>query len=309
VIDAPFATVFATGMLATFNPCGFAMLPAYLGYFLGLEDDTTDLGTRILRSLGVGAALTAGFVVVFAVLGSVLSGLESLFSVRLDDKLPYVTIPVGLALAGLGIAMLRGYEPTLRLPRLDRGAGSRQAGSMFLFGVSYAVTSFSCTWPLFALAVSNTFSEDGYVTGVAVYITYALGMGLVLMVLTLLVSCARRPLLDRVRAASRYVGRLSGGLLVVAGSYVAYYGWYELQVYGDDLDPPGPAAFVSELNGDVRNWIRDVGAARIGLVLGGIVAAAVLVAAGVRADRRAETRAGRRTETSAEPRATARGGT
>ncbi|MGI8711506.1 MAG: cytochrome c biogenesis CcdA family protein, partial [Acidimicrobiales bacterium] len=27
-------------MVATVNPCGFAMLPAYLGYFLGLESGT-----------------------------------------------------------------------------------------------------------------------------------------------------------------------------------------------------------------------------------------------------------------------------
>ncbi|HSJ36530.1 MAG TPA: hypothetical protein VLB85_15900, partial [Acidimicrobiia bacterium] len=28
-------TAFAAGMISTVNPCGFAMLPAYLGYFLG----------------------------------------------------------------------------------------------------------------------------------------------------------------------------------------------------------------------------------------------------------------------------------
>ena len=37
VIDAPLGLAFAPGMVATVNPCGFAMLPAYLGYFLGLE--------------------------------------------------------------------------------------------------------------------------------------------------------------------------------------------------------------------------------------------------------------------------------
>ena len=41
VIDAPLAIAFGAGMLATVNPCGFAMLPAYLGYFLGLEDART----------------------------------------------------------------------------------------------------------------------------------------------------------------------------------------------------------------------------------------------------------------------------
>ena len=37
VIDAPLAYAFGVGMVATVNPCGFAMLPAYLSFFLGLE--------------------------------------------------------------------------------------------------------------------------------------------------------------------------------------------------------------------------------------------------------------------------------
>ena len=37
MIDGLFAYAFTTGMLATVNPCGFAMLPAYLSYFLGIE--------------------------------------------------------------------------------------------------------------------------------------------------------------------------------------------------------------------------------------------------------------------------------
>ena len=35
MIDAPLALAFAAGLVATVNPCGFAMLPAYLSYFMG----------------------------------------------------------------------------------------------------------------------------------------------------------------------------------------------------------------------------------------------------------------------------------
>ena len=30
---------FTAGLLSTVNPCGFAMLPAYLSFFMGLEDE------------------------------------------------------------------------------------------------------------------------------------------------------------------------------------------------------------------------------------------------------------------------------
>ena len=42
VIDAPLALAFTAGMVATVNPCGFAMLPAYLTFFLGLEGGAAD---------------------------------------------------------------------------------------------------------------------------------------------------------------------------------------------------------------------------------------------------------------------------
>ncbi|MGD9755164.1 MAG: cytochrome c biogenesis protein CcdA, partial [Acidimicrobiia bacterium] len=52
---APLALAFAAGMLATVNPCGFAMLPAYLSYFVGLEDDPSAAGAdrTVLRSVAV----------------------------------------------------------------------------------------------------------------------------------------------------------------------------------------------------------------------------------------------------------------
>ena len=33
------ARAFALGMVGLVNPCGFALLPAYLGYFVGTEGD------------------------------------------------------------------------------------------------------------------------------------------------------------------------------------------------------------------------------------------------------------------------------
>ena len=37
MIDVDLAFPLAAGLIAAFNPCGFAMLPAYLAYFLGHE--------------------------------------------------------------------------------------------------------------------------------------------------------------------------------------------------------------------------------------------------------------------------------
>ena len=37
MINGKFAYALTVGMVATVNPCGFAMLPAYLSFFLGTD--------------------------------------------------------------------------------------------------------------------------------------------------------------------------------------------------------------------------------------------------------------------------------
>ena len=48
---APMGFAFAAGMASAVNPCGFAMLPAYLGLYLG-EDDKAGRQVHAARSLG-----------------------------------------------------------------------------------------------------------------------------------------------------------------------------------------------------------------------------------------------------------------
>ena len=73
-MEIPFALAFTAGLVATVNPCGFAMLPAYLAYFLGLEGEARPLAARtILRALTVGAVVSAGFLTVFGLAGVLIT--------------------------------------------------------------------------------------------------------------------------------------------------------------------------------------------------------------------------------------------
>ena len=76
MIDAPLALAFTAGLVATVNPCRFAMLPAYLSWYLGAEGDPgqpTGLARRLGRSLLVGAMVSAGFLVVFGATGALVT--------------------------------------------------------------------------------------------------------------------------------------------------------------------------------------------------------------------------------------------
>ena len=124
-MNAPLALAFGAGMLASVNPCGFAMLPAYLSYFVGTDDGRTrNSPAAASRALGVGGSLTAGFVVTFAAIGLVVTQISN----AIQDQLPWLTIVVGLALIMMGLFLIRGNELKLNLPKLQKGAGRARSG-------------------------------------------------------------------------------------------------------------------------------------------------------------------------------------
>ena len=96
---------FTAGLLAAFNPCGFAMLPTYLTYFLGLDEDDPSLARSVLRGGKVGLALTAGFLTVFALFGLLFAViLSGDASNTVQSWLWVLTMVSGIAILALGLA-------------------------------------------------------------------------------------------------------------------------------------------------------------------------------------------------------------
>lgn len=282
MIDGLFAYAFTTGMLATVNPCGFAMLPAYLSYFLGIETaDGPDAtaSSRVARAIAVSIAVSLGFLAVFTVIGAIVRAGGDV----LIEWAKYVTIPIGLALAGLGVAMLLGYHLPFTTPRLDKGGRDRTVVSMFVFGISYAVASIGCTLPLFIGAALTSFTTRGAVSGVMLVLTYGAGMALVLTALTVTLALARGGLLAGLRRALPYVDRVAGAFLVLAGLYLVYYWIFNLRF--DATGSTTGGGLVSTVEGwsfDTQAWLQDRG----GWVLGTLLLGAVAVTGAVTLARR-----------------------
>ena len=241
------ALAVAAGMAATVNPCGFALLPAYLAAFVGLDGSGGGVPRAIGRALAVSAVLTAGFVAVFGAFGAVVTP----FALRIEQHLPWVTIVIGVGLVGLGVVLLSGREISLRIPRLSRGGRDGTLPSMFLFGVSFAVASLSCTIGPFLAVTTATFRAESWLSGMTVFVAYGLGMGVVITILTVSVALAREGAVRRVRSLIPRVNRIAGGLLVVAGVYVAYFGWYEIRVLGGATGDP-----IVDRASAVQSWLQ-----------------------------------------------------
>jgi cytochrome c-type biogenesis protein len=273
MIEAPLGLAFAAGLVATVNPCGFAMLPAYLSYFMGLEEDTEAErnGSGMGQALKVGASVSLGFLVVFGVTGLLINaGVRSII-----DWIPYVALGVGVLMVALGIAMFRGYQLSLGFLKVQSGSGSRDKKSVFAFGVSYALASLSCTLPVFLSVVVGSIASANFISGFLTYIAYGLGMSVLLMALTLAVAFAKEGIVQRLRSILPYVQRISAVFLIVAGAYITWFWASDLS--SDAGDQSAAAGFVEGWSATLTNWISDRSAS-IGALLGGLVVIAVLSA-------------------------------
>lgn len=260
MLDVPFALAIGAGMVATVNPCGFAMLPAYLGFFVGTDDGgSRTLRDRVARALVVSAAMTVGFVTVFGIVGLLVQTVAQ----SIDDHLSKVTVGIGILLVLLGLWLLAGHELRINGPKLQRGGRDRTFLSMYLFGVSYATASLSCTLGPFLVALTPTFRHSGTASGLVAFIAYALGMGIVVASATVALAGAQQTWITRLRNVGPIINRVSGALLMLAGAYVAWYGYWELQGnFGADPIVDGAAkvqTWLTERVSDLPRWPLAIG--------------------------------------------------
>lgn len=239
------------------------MLPAYVGFFVGTDTEVAT-ASRVRRALVVSAAMTAGFVTVFGAVGLLVQTLAS----SIDDHLSKVTVVIGVVLVLLGIYLLSGRELRFNGPKIQKGGRERTFMSMYLFGVSYATASLSCTLGPFLVALTPTFRNSGVVSGMAAFVSYGVGMGMVITVVTVAVAFAQQTFVTRLRRFGARVNRIAGALLVLAGAYVAWYGYWEIN--GDFQPDP-----VVDRATDIQSWLTNqVGAIPkwfLAFVVGGIV--------------------------------------
>jgi len=214
-----FSFALVAGAFATVNPCGFVMLPALVAVQLQ-RTGAPDVGRRELVSRGVGFGLraTVGFLVVFGLIGAVVTiGARSLVRV-----FPYGGLAIGAILLAIGLWSLVGRRP-LPLPGLGPRPFGRAPSGAIAFGAAYAVASLSCTLPIFLAVVGGTLFAEGIAAAVVPFVGYAVGMGGVLLAVTLATALSAGALVRTLRSTMPYIERVGALLLTGIGAYLVAY--------------------------------------------------------------------------------------
>jgi cytochrome c-type biogenesis protein len=265
------AFALGAGMLATVNPCGFAMLPGSLTMVIAANQDATRL-TRLGRALAASALMAAGFVAVFGVFGLLSLSLRTV----LQQYLPIVTVVIGVVMVVLGVLLLAGRQLTLLLPKPARGAPSTRIVSMAGYGIAFAIASLSCAIGPFLAVTGIALRGGDTLSGLASFVAYALGMGLVVAVLAVAAALASAAVATGIRRLLPHIPKIGGALLLVTGVYIGYYGYYELQLFHGNGQAANPIVDTAgNIQSALLGWLDAAGPVPL------LVALAVLLGVGV----------------------------
>ncbi|MFV1970834.1 MAG: cytochrome c biogenesis CcdA family protein [Acidimicrobiia bacterium] len=216
----PLTLALAAGGLSTVNPCGFAMLPAYLSFYVGAnEDQLPTAASRTAQGLLTGLMVTAGFLLVFGIVGLPIT----YGATQIVRAIPWVGIGLGIALLIVGVATLAGRRISTTIVNPVRPGRARQPKTMFVFGIGYGIASLGCTLPVFLAVIGASLATQGAGSALAVLAAYGLGMAIMLILFSTGAALARDGLVRTVRRLMPYMNRITGTMLTVAGVYLTYY--------------------------------------------------------------------------------------
>ena len=264
---------FTAGLLAPVNPCGFALLPAYLGH-TATEQADQPVSRRLARALGIGAALGVGFAATLSAAGLAISaGAHLILSAA-----PWLGFSVGVVLVALGSVALTGRGPAmrlrLRLPTIRAPRSRTGLVRWALFGVGYGIASLACTFAVLLAVIVQAQAATGVAGQAAVFAAYAAGSLALLLLLSALAALAGAAAARATRALGRSQPMITAGLLILTGGYVAAYWWPAIT----DRAPTGHGlSILDRWSADLATWLQQHDALIAGLA-GGIV----LLVAGVR---------------------------
>ncbi|MFQ5795190.1 MAG: cytochrome c biogenesis protein CcdA [Candidatus Bipolaricaulia bacterium] len=92
----------------------------------------------------------------------------------------------------------------------------------YLYGISYAVASTSCTLPIFMVVVTQSFTQ-GLFNGLLGFASYGLGMTLMMVALSVVMAFSREAIYRYIRPLIRYVQMVSAFVIIGAGVYLIWY--------------------------------------------------------------------------------------
>ncbi len=210
------------GFASFFSPCSFPLLPSYVAYYI-----RPDGKNKKQTGLSMGLKASLGIVMVFGIIGAIaVSGGR-----WLAEYIPYLELIVGILILILGIFILSNIDigghlsknlKTLKDRLKMNSSKNSNDSSPFFYGLGYGASSAGCTAPVFIAVILSSWLSQGIQGAIIVLLLYLITMSMLMIIFSLITVRFKNVLQRELSEASLWISRISGIVLVIAGSYLVY---------------------------------------------------------------------------------------
>jgi cytochrome c-type biogenesis protein len=201
------------GFASYFSPCSFPMLPGYMTHYL----KASGVGTSYRKAAAGGGAAALGIVLVYGSIGLLITLLGEV----IKPYVAYLQPIIGVILLILGILMLTPMSFMMGGGFLTKIQGMQQGKgfyySLFLYGMGYAAASLGCTLPIFIGVVLAPLQSGSIYIGLGVLALFCMSVALLMVAVTLLVAGFKNKLLNRLKASTEIIKKVSAISLIIVG--------------------------------------------------------------------------------------------
>jgi cytochrome c-type biogenesis protein len=213
--------VFGAGLASAASPCLLPLYPGFLAYLSA-------------NAAGASGRRTTGFLGLL-VLGGVLTTMLALGIVFF-----LVSVPIGLVatylipiidglLIVLGILLILGRNPFLKLPGVGVPLVANPYGQAYVYGLMLGPIALPCAGPFLASLLAISVGLGDTVLRVGTFVVFGLGFGLPLVLLSLLAAARQRDVVRLVLDRHRQIELVAGVILVVVAIYDLRENWENLR--------------------------------------------------------------------------------
>jgi cytochrome c-type biogenesis protein len=210
------------GLLATTSPCILPLYPGFLAYL----NAQSELGLGRQRYF-LGLFVLAGVLTMMLALG----GLIALLAVSIGSVLAYIIPLANLLIFILGILLLINRNPFKTLPQIQLPALRRPFSKAYAYGLLYGPIAIPCCGPLIVSIFALSFTVGEAFSQLWVFLWFGLGLGVPLLILSLLSGALQRQLTTLFARHSRIVNFIGGLLLVGVAVYDLSKNWEFLRLF------------------------------------------------------------------------------
>ena len=200
---------FFEGVLTFISPCLLPMLPVYISYFAGGQQNSR-------KTLTNAVGFILGFTILFTAMGA-LAGTVGSFLNKYQTAVNIVSglVVVFFGLNFMGVIKLNLFKGSTRMQTGDLGFFSS-----VLFGMVFSVGWTPCVGAFLGSALMLA-SQQGHVAeGTLMLLTYSLGLGIPFLLSAVLIDQLKGAF-NFIKRHYTLINRICGGLLILIGILMA----------------------------------------------------------------------------------------